>query len=472
MRQFIPFFLLFFYASSLFAQDILVSDKISIRDDYAFYLLGKQNDQYLMLRDKGSDFIIQAFNANMSKAWDKKINLDGRRTEIVDAFGGDNAFYILYQYKKKGHVFLKIHQYDAAGELMDSVLVNNYGLRFNSPFPLVQYSPDKTKILVYHVENDLTVESIAFDVKTMKKLWTYNFEIDESIGRKYLFQPIITDDAEAFFSYEINNRKSKLANHQFIVQAKSMQSEKTIKIPVHDFLVSDYQFVYDPIHHQLIGVGLYAEKSINRANGVFMFHVHSTRVGTVYKVPFDQRLVASLAGKANRKANRGAEDLQLSDVIVRSDGGVLMMMEIVKIFHRSAIEVPGQYHRSNLARMSTDYYYEDVFALSISPSGAADWRTMLYKQQMSQNDQGIYSSYLLWQNKSSIRLIFNDEIKRRTNVIEYVLDVDGHSKRHSLLNTSDSELLLRMRDGLQVAANEVIVPSQYKKKLKLVLIRY
>jgi len=471
MRFFyLTIFLLFSW--NAFGQDILVSDRISIKDDYAFYLLGKQNDQYLMLRDKGNDFVIQAFNSNLAKAWDKKIELDGRRTEVIDAFGGDNSFYVLYQYKRKGHVFLKIHQYDATSELIDSAVIKHYGVRFNTPFPLVQYSPNNQKLLIYHVENSKHVESIAFDVKHLKKLWTYDFDLDPALGRKYLFQPILTDDGQAFFTYEINNQKSKLKRHKFVVHKKSKLDEKTIKIPIPKFLVADYHFRYDPIHQRLVGVGLYAEKSINRANGVFMFNVSETNNATIHKIPFNQKLVASLAGKATRKNQRGAEDLKISNVIVRSDGGVLLLMEIVKVFHRSAIEAPGQYRRSNLSRMSTDYYFEDVFALSIGPDGVPDWKAMLYKQQMSQNDEGIFSSYFLWQNKSSMRLLFNDEIKRRTNIIEYVVGVDGGAKRNSLFNTADNALLLRMKDGLQIAANEVLVPSQYKKKLKLVLFRY
>ena len=471
MRHFYLFIFLLF-SGSVMGQDILVSDKISIRDDYAFYLLGKQNDQYLMLRDKGNDFIIQAFNSNMAKAWNKEIELDGRRTEVIDAFGGDNAFYVIYQYKRKGHIYLKIHQYDATAELVDSVVIKDYGVRFNTPFPLVQYSPSMDKILIYHVEGNKHVESIAFDVKNLNVLWTFDFDLDPALGRKYLFQPIITDDGQAFFTYEVNNRKSKLKSHEFVIHTKNKHTDKIIKVPVAKFLVADYQMIYDPIHQRLVGVGLYAEKSINRANGVFMFNVTGSNGGMMYKIPFDQKLVASLAGKTTRKNQRGAEDLKIADVVVRSDGGVLLLMEIVKIFHRSAIEVPGQFRRSNLSRMSTDYYFEDVFALSINPDGQPDWKTMLYKQQVSQNDEGTFSSYFLWQNKSSMRLIFNDEIKRRTNIIEYVVGVDGESKRNSIFNTADNEMLLRMRDALQIAANEVIVPSQYKKKLKLVLLRY
>jgi len=111
---------------------------------------------------------------------------------VIDAFGGENSFYVLYQYKRKGHVFLKLHHYDATSELIDSVVVKHYGVRFNTPFPLVQYSPNNQKILIYYVENNKHVESIAFDVKHLKQLWAYDFDLDPALGRKYLFQPMFS----------------------------------------------------------------------------------------------------------------------------------------------------------------------------------------------------------------------------------------------------------------------------------------
>ncbi len=465
------FFLLIivFWGLSLWGQDVIISDKISVRDDYAFYLLGKQNDQYLLLRDKETDFTVQAFNPNMEKVWAKKVQLDGRRTEIIDAFGNPEGFFVVYQYRKKSQTYLKIHKYDAAAVILDSVIIKSYGVRYNTPFPMIKYSPNKEKILVYHTENGKIVKSISFDTRSMKINWEHDFKLHQDLDRKYLFQPIITNKGDVFLAYEVNNRKSKLSRHEFIVHHKTKNNLKQISFPVPHFLVSDYQFTYNTIHHKLVCVGLFAEKSINRANGVFTFDLQKKQI---VKIPFDQKLIASLAGKTSRRKSRGAEDLLISDVISRSDGGTVVLMEKVKIFHRSSIDLPGQFRHSNPSRMSTDYYFEDVFALSISPSGKMDWKTILYKQQTSQNDQGVFSSYFLWQNKNSVRLIFNDEIQRKTNVIEYQLQTNGKAKRNSIFNTSDSNLLLRMRDGLQIAAGEAIFPSQYKRRLKLVLVKW
>lgn len=474
MHRFIWLVCFVLFASVLQGQEIKVSDKISIRDDYAFYLLGKQNDQYLLLRDRESHFIVQAYNSNLAKVWDKKLNLDGRRTEIIDAFGNDTSFCVLYQYRKRSSTYLKVHRYNASANLIDSVLLKNYGVRFNTPFPLVQYSPNRQKILIYHVDGR-KVETMVMDVRSLKIEMEHIFEMDNVLSKKYLFQPIITDQGQIFLAYEINNRKSSQKKHQFVVESKGRnQSATRLTMPAPDFITVDYFFAHDPIHQKLIGVGLYANKNVNHANGLFTFDLtyNGQTANDIRTIPFEPKLVASLAGKLNKRSLKGVEDMRVENVIVRSDGGVVVLMEKVKIFHRSSIEMPGMYRRTDISRVSTDFFYEDVFVMSINQAGKLDWKNIFYKEQTSQNDQGIFSSYFLFQNDNALRLIFNDDIRRHTNVVEYKVTPNGQSKRSSLFNTGDADIQIRMKDGLQIRPNEAIFPSQYKKKLKLVVIRY
>ncbi len=457
-------------------QEVLVSDKISIKDDYAFYLLGKLNDQYLLLRDKETDYIVHAFNNELEKTWTKKLHLDGRRTEIVDAFGRQDGYYVLYQFRRKANTFLKIHRYNASGELTDSLVVKDYGVRFNTPFPLVQYSLHKRKLLIYNVSRR-QVATILFDLDSMRVSGEHEFHLDKALPDDYLFQPLVGDDGTIVLGYELYNYKSRQRNHRYVLHVLQGGKERKLTVPAGDFLAVDYHFVLDPLHHRIIGCGLYAEGNINRANGVFTFSLdyqthQDKNLVSLRRIGFSKRLLASLSGKTGRKSLRGVKDMQIRDVIPRSDGGLLMLAEEIVVFHRSTIEVPGRYRRTSPGRMATDYYYQDVFALSVNPNGAPDWHAILYKNQNSQNDEGIYSSYFLWQNKSSVQLLYNDNIRPRTIVQAFRLHTSGRTKRQSLFNTGDRDLLLRLRDGLQIAPNEAIFPSQMRRRLRLVVIRY
>jgi hypothetical protein len=123
-------------------------------------------------------------------------------------------------------------------------------------------------------------------------------------------------------------------------------------------------------------------------------------------------------------------------------------------------------------RTIVNYYYDDVFLVAFQPNGQTQWQTALHKKQYSQDDDGTFSSYFLLRNVDKMRFLFNDEIKYENTCSEYVVNPIGDFDRNSLLNTINQGLRLRFRDSLQLNASECIVPSEYRGRLRLVLLRF
>jgi len=71
-----------------------------------------------------------------------------------------------------------------------------------------------------------------------------------------------------------------------------------------------------------------------------------------------------------------------------------------------------------------------------------------------------------------IHVLFNDEIKYESTCSEYLLSPVGGFDRNSLINTLGQSLRLRFRDALQLNTNECLIPSEFRNKLRLVLLRY
>ena len=119
-----------------------------------------------------------------------------------------------------------------------------------------------------------------------------------------------------------------------------------------------------------------------------------------------------------------------------------------------------------------DYYIEDILVFDFDKSGDLSWSDVLHKKQFSQDDGAVYSSYFLMKNPSSVRLVYNDDIKQETTVSEYVLSPSGNSERNSLFTTDYQGLQLRFRDGVQVSSNEILVPSERQGKIRVVKLSY
>jgi hypothetical protein len=95
----------------------------------------------------------------------------------------------------------------------------------------------------------------------------------------------------------------------------------------------------------------------------------------------------------------------------------------------------------------------------------------LHKKQYSQDDEAIFSSFFLLKSPDRLHFMFNDEIKYENTCSEYVLNPIGEFDRNSLLSTVNQGLRLRFRDAIQISATECLAPSEFRNRLRLVLIR-
>jgi len=111
-----------------------------------------------------------------------------------------------------------------------------------------------------------------------------------------------------------------------------------------------------------------------------------------------------------------------------------------------------------------------MILFAVHPDGTEHWKEVLRKRQYSQDDDAIYSSFFLFKTPGELKFLFNDEIKQENTVGGYVVTGDGHVERRTVFNTDYQRLKLRFKDGMQLAYNECIVPSERNGRLSLVRI--
>jgi hypothetical protein len=115
-----------------------------------------------------------------------------------------------------------------------------------------------------------------------------------------------------------------------------------------------------------------------------------------------------------------------------------------------------------------DFFYEEVFMTSIHPDGKEHWKNIIHKRQYSFDDSGIFSSFYLLKTAQNLSIIFNDDIRSQSTVSQFTIKSSGEYKRKAILNTGDIEVKLRIKDALQISSNQIVIPSQYKNKLRLI----
>ncbi|NJN34069.1 MAG: hypothetical protein HC817_07280 [Saprospiraceae bacterium] len=234
------------------------------------------------------------------------------------------------------------------------------------------------------------------------------------------------------------------------------------------------RFSFDNYNRQLVAAGLYASKISARAQGTFYIRLSPPQYETIKLMlnPFDDEFVTAFLGKKVTD-NKGLTDLRVQEIVHRRDGGVLAIVEQVREVTRQMTNITGSLAmRSSGIRLLMDYFYDNFFAVSFSPDGTTHWKSIFYKKQMSQDDDARYSSYFLMKSTSALRFLYNDDVDRATTVSEYVLDAKGANEHNTIYNTDGQGINFRFRDALQVSVNEVLVPSEDRRRIKLVKIQY
>ncbi len=466
-----PFFALFFllFAFNAWSQKVLVSDELNLRNDLSYDILGELKGRVLLLRQRSDKIEIQAFDENMRSSWNKEIELEKRLPGIITSISSRDSFTVFYHHREKGNTVLRADHFDHSANKRRSTMVKNFGFTFFTPNFKYVRSEDRSKMLIYYIERH-TFNIVIYDAHDHTLLWENSITVDEFNDGVDQLHMQVDNKGRMFMLMEQENFIGRRDKHRFdlVVGGAGIPNLGRASIAITDRVTLDTRFELDNMNQRIVGVGLYSERSGERAEGYFFVSIPFTDLlNTEMKFhDFDDAFVTDMEGKEGRQG-KGLGDVTIRDIVLRRDGGLLILGEESTNTIRGGGMAQSQAFNAQTVRATVDYYFNDMFAISIHPNGEEHWKKVLYKKQYSQDDQGIYSSYFLFKTPQNVRLIFNDEIKFENTVSEYLVKGNGINERHSLLSTELLKLRLRFRDAIQISADRVIVPSERRGQLRV-----
>ena len=472
--------LIFFLCTSagltLSAQTLTLSEEIPIRADTEYHLVGKLGGRTMLLQDRGTKFFLNAYDRRMQESWEKELELRGRSVTILDIVATQRDFKLLYLYRERGHLYLQLDRYDPAANIQDSITLADIGYSLTTPRQEVVQSEDHSKslIMLHNEPNRFTFFTI--DLDSLEVMRRSVIQPEDFYYNQNFLQAEIANDGTAFFALERDNFVSRRKDHYYEIYQASPDTVSSVtysQVHMGDSLTYDLFFRYDNLNERLVCGGLYTSRDLARAEGYFYLSMAPDQPEnrTLHFEAFDPELVSSMDG--NRRRNReGIEELAVRDLVLRRDGGMLLITERNRQFERRSTATQLQVVNNFVGRPLVDYHYDELLVLSVHPDGQPHWHNVLHKRQYSQDDGGAYSSFFLLRSPQRLHFLFNDDVRLENTVSEYVLDGYGESDRNSLFHTRDLELRLRFRSGVQVAANELVVPSERRNRLRLVTMTY
>lgn len=464
------------FSSSVHAQEVSLSSELNIRNYYSYDLLGRVENRYMVLRDRGIVKEVDGFNAYLEHTNHAEILLEKKKSDIVHAIGLDSTFQLIYSYSEKDTLFLKMRRYNKAVVLQDSAIVTKLDRKKIKKKLTSLDNENKSKVLFYAIDID---DRFVFYIYDHKKKTLVSESFLELKGFEPLsqnFNVILTNKGQIFITLSKKYGVDKEESQFSVVHYNPF----TLEVKTSDINMDKYRrelFIdYDNLNDKILICGTYTEKKGKDPKGYYILNesfISLSSESEIKIVPFPEQLNEEV-GRSKRKKSKIFEHFTVKNIVKRNDGGFIIMMELSKEFSRRNSYSAGfnRGNQVNTARGWVDYYNEDIVVSSLDPDLNFNWSKILYKKQFSQDDNAVFSSFFVMRTPSRLRLLYNDEVKKNNTVSEYILDPTGKLARNSLLSTQNQDMKLRFRDALQLSNNEILVPSENNYELNLVKITY
>jgi hypothetical protein len=453
------------------AQRVHVSEGVSLSAVESFEPLGKLGGYYLMTTFTDDKLRLRAYDGSMRGYFDRELKLgDISGVEVLDVSVADGAVWVYYSHRIRAQTVVRLHKYDASGMMLDTAELFRVGDRFFTPDISVKRSWDGKFAALHTVtpQDQWVIKVVEQDSLAVKA------EHVVTSGSKWndddMFMGLeIGGSGEIFVARDFDNYHSVREKHRYEVSYLPLSGTVVkLEIVMQGNLSTDATFLVDSASGQLVVVGLYGTENHSRSEGYWIAHLEpgqSGRISPNYQ-PFTLPFCRSMENSEQRDSS--VADLRISKAVFRRDGGLVMMLERSKDVNRIAAANRTIYNSANQGYK--DFYREQVGVISTKPDSKTEWQTVLYKKQFSYDDDAAYSSFGLVRSSGQLQLIFNDEINENATVSAFQVKNTGAAVRQTLFSNQGQDILIMMKYLVQTGLNEVVAPSIYQNKLRLVKI--
>jgi len=467
--------ILIFISNLLFAQKVTVSQEINVKNNIAYDIFPNVEGQILFYHDRGTEHFLEVFDQNLRYKWDRQLDFEKKNITILGLAATDTLLNIFYQYRDEGKIYTKVKSYDSnAASLDTSVTLFVQEFQFIKK-PRFTTSEDKSKICLFW-EEDRNIHLVVVDNHTKTILVKDFMNFKEFNFRTDFTKLTVANDGQVFVLGKRASSWKKVDPNKLMLAHLVAKNQHNIYFyTVSEFEITQVLMVYDEYNNKLALGGLLSKGDEEASVGYFCQSYDLNQNNENYTInhhTFTLEFIGDILGKKVTKIKE-IRNLYIQDLILRKDGGIVMIAEMKKEYIRRTNAGPtGRFGDFYSSRGFVDFYHEDLILFSNDLNGVEFWKKILYKKQFSQDDEGIYSSYFLFRTPSRIKLMYNDEIKNSNTVSEYNLDALGNFERKSVLSTEYQNLKLRFRDAIQIGSTSLIVPSEKSLKINLVKIEY
>lgn len=322
-----------------------------------------------------------------------------------------------------------------------------------------------------------------------EKFAVEEYKVDKA-GNVYMLGVIYQDGVKV--------RRGGKPNYQYVILAyrNNGESVEEYKINLNQKFITDLTFRVAKNGH-LIFSGFYSDRGTYSVKGTYFFRLDPSSKEIYNKnlkaFDFDfvtEYLSDAAYNKAKKNSKKGSPELYryaLDDLILRSDGGAVLIAEqyyVERRFNNNyygynpyGVGLGGRFNNFydpyNRFDEDYEYYYNDIIVVNIQPTGEIEWTARIPKQQVTRNDGGYYSSYAMSIVKDKFYFVFNDNYKNydpnkkpnkwhtytgRNSIITLAaIDKNGEVALNPLFADTEASITTRPKVCKQIGSKEMLI---------------
>lgn len=486
-KRLIILFLVFSFCQATQAQQLTWSSTQRVKgNNYYSDIIGQNTKGVYVIRAKNNyikrKFTIERYNNDLQIENSKNIKLKSER--YVDAKVFNNLFYVFTSdvNPETGLLELKATVYNETLQptgktfiIDNAVLKNTFD---KGDFKLI-LSPDGTKLATYHTEisnNDKLIISMRVlntenltGIGTKKVALQYNYN-DYLVGAVK-----VANNGSLFFvgnaRAEAERRRDDYVLHYIYCYNPTTDLLKDFLLGENGVYTTDVVLAHDMKHNRIVAVATIANSFSNTSKGIEVISISNDSFNMVYNnfIDYSYSLKSGILGENRAAKGSPLTNFKLTEVIIRSDGGAVVIAE------KFYITTQTQTYFANGQPQTTTrsvYNYDDVFIISANPDGTVAWEQVINKSQSSVNDGGYYSSFITVTLNNEINIIFNDRLRGNGDVLQYTIASDGTMTNHILLRSDEHYVAVMPRETIQITKNTVVVSTSKNKRFSLLKLDY
>lgn len=438
-----------------------------------FSVVGKVSDLTYVYRTSRDGYYLDAYDDQLNGVATIIVDFLPKTSYKTKFIPYSDKILVLYQASEGSDVKVYGALLDARGRLMNEPVeldeVRSSTLGGNSGLYSYAVSADKKTIAIYGAASkggDLSMKVILVNDKLViqsEEEYEYNTENRSEFG-----EGVVLNSGKFYLPVYTTIGNRDFADRVWLLSVRPGNKElSAIEMELSGMYASGTYMETDKSGATIFLGGFYSDKRNGNFEGVIFtsFKTDEDVFAEVKQIPFSQQLRSRTGEKNTRRA---LNDYRVKKLVIKNDGGFVLIAEEFFVFTRSSYS-PGfgyySWYYPTMTNTIREYNYNDILCISYDANGQVEWSRFIPKNQFSQEDRGLFSSFEIINTGGSLGFLYNDFNQNWSRVQLASLDISGKLERHPLAAANSDNPDWLPRYGKQIAANEYMVPCLKRNKI-------